>query len=163
MIDCGPLSVPPATRPPARGLLANAVATRSGEQPPLPFDASPLPAVIDDSVSPEVRRVARAIAGALAEVLQGRRPVGQIETFADGEVLATIIHLARSRAGHGLTLRSLRVQSPAPQVAEVAFQVGEAGRLRAGALRLERVRGRWRCVALEIALTGSGVTRCSAA
>ena len=145
------LTRPPATRPPARRVATPLRAMRPPAQPPASTPVAP--AGSDGlEVASETERVARAVTTALVEALAGRRAVGQVAAFADGGVLATVVDHARSRRAHGLLLRSVRVQAPLDHVAEVAFRFGDGRRSSAGALRLERRHGRWRCVALEVVL-----------
>lgn len=155
-----PLALPPVTRPPARRVVRHLSLVGGTEQPTLPLRSrTPVPPD-DQAVPPDVERAARAVTVVVAEVLSGRRPVGQVESFADGPVLATIVQLTRSGLARGLALRSVRVQGPARGAAEVSFHLGDAVRSRAGALRVERGPGGWRCVALEVALAPDRVSRC---
>jgi Family of unknown function (DUF6459) len=72
------------------------------------------------------------------------------------EVLVAIsMYQRRSLALHGriaipTAVRSVRVQHPDPEVAEVAAHVAMARRSAAMALRLEALGDRWLCTALEL-------------
>ncbi len=154
------VAVPPPTRPPARPLVPRLYVVPPADQPPLPFEPDPTPDRVDPGIPADLERVARALTVVLVEVLRGRRPLAHAEQFADGDVLETILHLARSRAARGLRLSSIRMQAPVADAVEVALCLTEPARVRAMALRLERWRGRWRCTSLEAALTDAGITRC---
>ncbi|HEU5156226.1 MAG TPA: Rv3235 family protein [Streptosporangiaceae bacterium] len=102
---------------------------------------------------------ARATARAFAEVITGIRPLHHLARRASPEVydrLGRTIPPTGS-AGH-LASRMIRVtvplvQQPVPGAAEVCAVVFTGDRAQALALRLERDRGRWRCVAVETTLS----------
>lgn len=146
-----PLPTPVPTRPPARRVVRHLtlVPAPAAAPDPLPIEApAELPVL-----APQDDRAVRAVVAVLVEVVIGRRPVGQAEAIADGPVLARLVRRAAGREAAGLGLRSLRLQSPAPGVVEVALRLGDGTRSRAGALRLERRGAAWRCVALELELS----------
>lgn len=149
----------PASRPPARPLIRHLVALPDVAQPPLPLEAQTPPGAQSDEVPPDVERAARAVTVAVVEVLAGRRALVQLGNLADAHLLRMIRALTASRALAGHSLRSLRVQAPAPGVAEVAFRVEGASGSRGGALRAHRGPRGWQCVVLEVAATPRTVTR----
>lgn len=144
-------AAPPGTRPPALRLLAPVT--------PLPrFDPAPAAPPASggfDAVPPQTERAARAVTAAVAEVLAGRRPAAQLQAVMPERLLVLVEHLVRSGLATGLALASCRVQAPREGVVEASFRLADAERSRAGALRLERRAGRWRCVCLEVALSPS--------
>ena len=112
------------------------------------------------SALPDVRTWSASLALAVAEALQGRRPVGQLSRWVDEKVLATVnVSLRTRRTGstrppespsRPAVLRSVHVQCPHPRAVEVSAHVLVAGRSRALALRLEAWYDRWLCTALEL-------------
>lgn len=97
-----------------------------------------------------------ALALAIAETLQGRRPVGQLCRWVDEQVLASLtVTLRRQPRSAGATLpparlRSVRLQSPREGVVEAAAHVQLAARSTAFAFRLETCYDRWLCTALDL-------------
>lgn len=144
------------TRPPARRLLEPIVV--SPLQPTLPWDG---PAVLaePDQLDPAVRQLAATVVAAIIETLAGRRPLAQLEAWVDPEPLALLEHLRRAGAGHGLRLRSLRLQQPSAQALEIAAHLRAAGVSRAAAIRLRRERGRWVVVRIELSLRPEVISR----
>jgi hypothetical protein len=100
------------------------------------------------------------VALAVAETLQGRRPVGQLTRWVDEQVLATLtVSLRQRRAQPGRSaaessrpavLRSVHLQYPQPGAVEAAAHVQLAGRSTAFAFRLQAWYDRWLCTALEL-------------
>lgn len=114
---------------------------------------------------PDARNWSASLALALAETLQGQRPVGQLSRWVDERVLATLTVALRSRRSpYGRTrtavaqrpalLRSIHLQFPRADVVEVSAHVHLAGRSTALALRLEAWYDRWLCTALELGPRG---------
>ncbi len=103
---------------------------------------------------PDARAWSRALATAVLEVLAGRRPAAQLSRWLAADVLDKLSGSApRRRPGAPApapALRSVRIQHPAPGVAEVTVH----GRLDAWsvplALRLEARASRWLGTALEL-------------
>ncbi len=95
---------------------------------------------------------------AVIQALVGQRPVSQLNRWVVDEVLVAIgMYQRRSLALHGriaipTAVRSVRVQHPDPQVAEVAVHVAIGKRSAAMAFRLEALGDRWLCTALELGL-----------
>ena len=128
------------------------------------------PAAMDEEFGPEPtaradlpdpRPWTRRLTQAVAEVLAGARPAGQLARYATLDVLE---HLERSTGrlatgrpgaagGRAASLRpvvsSVHVSEPADGVAEVCAVVDTGPRRRALALRLEGLDGRWRCTELQ--------------
>jgi Family of unknown function (DUF6459) len=110
---------------------------------------------------PDAREWSATLALALIQTLLGQRPVSQLNRWMVEEVLAAInICQRRSLALRGRTaiptaLRSVHVQHPDPDVAEVSAHVVMGRRSAAMAFRLEALGDRWLCTALELGSTPS--------
>lgn len=92
---------------------------------------------------------------AVVQTLLGQRPVAQLNRWVADDVLGAVTLHQRRRAGadRGVVrvgLRSLRVQHPHPEVAEVSAHVAVGGTATPVALRLEALGHRWLCTALEV-------------
>lgn len=118
------------------------------------FDRQPTPP--DRLPDPEdaVRRIAQGI----VDVLNGQRPLGQLNALLAPEVLdqLRVATAAASRArprGAGRPplpkVSTVRVMSPAAGVVEGSVVVNGKPRCKALALRLEGLDGRWQCTALH--------------
>lgn len=89
----------------------------------------------------------------LLEVVVGERPVRQVAAWVSPRVLAGLEHRSpaqRTSLGRRPMLRSVRVTEPADAVAEVSAVVSLGDRVRAVALRLEGLDGRWTVTALHV-------------
>ncbi|MBV9872771.1 MAG: hypothetical protein JO214_19315 [Frankiaceae bacterium] len=105
---------------------------------------------------PDPRPWTARLAQAIAEVLAGARPPGQLSRVATLEVL----HLLERGAGRlgvrpGAPVQrpvvgSVRVSEPRDGVAEACAVVDTGARKRALAFRLEGSDGQWRCTALQV-------------
>lgn len=111
------------------------------------------------TVLPEPRAWTARLVQAVVEVLAGDRPVSQLAHWTDAEVFADLhrrVTVTARRCPPGRSgqqraaVRSVRVSSPAPGVAEACALVQRGPRTTALALRLEAGVGRWRCTALEL-------------
>ncbi|RKS76440.1 hypothetical protein BZB76_1795 [Actinomadura pelletieri DSM 43383] len=106
-----------------------------------------------DGVDAEVRAVADTAVRLVVEVLAGTRPPHQLSLVAVPEVCRKVSRrgeaVGRGRRVVPPKVLSSRLQRPVPAVAEVVAVVVVAGRVHALALRLQHMRGRWRCTALE--------------
>lgn len=118
-------------------------------QPPEPSPSEP----------PHVEAWAATLALAIAEVLNGDRPVPQLLHWTSATVFAQLSRRAALAAAqappvrdplHRPTLRHVRVGRPATGVAEVSTVIHQPARARPLALRLEARRGRWLCTVLEV-------------
>lgn len=117
--------------------------------------ADPWPAGLPDPES-----WSTALALALAEALQGRRPLGQLTRWVDERVMATLTVSLRRRLSaapgrrHPATaparLRSVHLQFPAPGAIEASVHVHLAERSSAFAFRLDAWYDRWLCTALHL-------------
>lgn len=97
---------------------------------------------------------------AIAEVVVGDRPVGQLVRWVEPAVYADLYRRVRllglttsagiRTASDRSSIRSVRVCAPAEGAVEVAAHVRHGARSRAIALRLEIHRDRWICTALEM-------------
>lgn len=105
---------------------------------------------------PDPRPWTVRLAQAIAEVLAGARPAGQLSHVATLDVLQLLERGAgRLGAGPGIAVQrpivgSVHLSEPRDGVAEVCAVVDTGPRKRALALRLEGVNGQWRCTALQI-------------
>jgi hypothetical protein len=105
---------------------------------------------------PDAREWSTALALAVSQTLLGQRPAAQLNRWVAEEVLVAIgSYQRRSLSMHGrlavpTALRSVRVQHPDPEVAEVSAHVVIGGRSAALAFRLEALGDRWLCTALEL-------------
>ncbi len=113
---------------------------------PAPAD-SPAPLPTRRSDLPDPPGHVRALTMALLEVLAGRRPAGQLARLCSPDVYAAMSRraaLARQQPDQG-TRRILRVrcQEPTVGVLEASAVVVHHGRVRALAMRLVGLEGRW--------------------
>ena len=151
----------PAPAPPAyavQGTLALAFAA-GGPAPLALVDPEFAPRPTPSSALPDAERSCTALVRAVVEVLAGTRPASQLVRWTTLEVHAALQQRAalaarRGRSGPPLrrqaVVRALRICEPADGVAEACAVVLDRGRVRAVALRLEGLDGRWRVSALEI-------------
>lgn len=97
-----------------------------------------------------------SLAPAMVEALLAQRPVAQLNRWLAEEVLADIRLHQRRRLAQGrrptvaVMLRSLRVQHPQPEAAEVAALLTVGRHSMAMAFRLEALGDRWLCRSLEL-------------
>jgi hypothetical protein len=106
---------------------------------------------------PDPRAWTRQLVQAMVEVLSGARPPAQLARWTSPDVYAG---LQRRISGHGLTartgwgrrsvVRSVHVCEPADGVVEASTVLVGSERVRAIALRLEGVDGRWRMTAVQL-------------
>ena len=99
----------------------------------------------------------RTLAPALVEVLQRRRPLGQLTRWLDDPVLAALTVSLRLRERSGApppergVVCSLRVQCPSPTSVEASARVRLRSRSAALAFRLVAgPSGRWLCTAVDL-------------
>lgn len=100
-----------------------------------------------------------ALVQAVMEVLGGTRPAAQLTRWLAADVYAAISRRASLAArmrrdsvpsGRQAVVRGVRVCEPADGIVEGSAVVVESGRVRAVALRLEGMDGRWRATAVEV-------------
>lgn len=148
------------SRPEPRRWAAPSVSPRPG-QPTLDLRPADDLVVLLTAADPEVppglpdaRAWSVALAVTLLEVLAGRRPSAQLARWLEADVLAGLAgRVPRRRPGSPAPvprLRSVRVQHPAPAVAEVSVHGRLDERPVPVALRLEARRSRWMATALEL-------------
>nr|WP_255512620.1 Rv3235 family protein [Kribbella steppae] len=109
---------------------------------------------------PDARAWGGRLAQAVSEVLAGDRPISQLVRFTDEAVFADLnrrvrlLGLTTTATARGAKERSsvcsVRICTPAEEIAEIAAHVRHGDRSRAIALRLEIRRNRWICTALEL-------------
>ncbi|MEV5830696.1 Rv3235 family protein [Spirillospora sp. NPDC052242] len=105
-----------------------------------------------DDAETEVRRVADTAVLMVAETLAGIRPPARLALIAVPEVCRALdARRATPPARRVVPPRVLAtwLQRPAPAAAETGAVIVVAGRVHALALRLDHLRGRWRCTAVE--------------
>lgn len=130
---------------------------------PVPVEASPRDRE-DTRPRPRAARPvdpdtwARAVVIALAEVLMGARPAQQLNRWLEPDLYARVAR----RAGLAVRLGGrptnparahvigLRLSEPVPDEHEVSAAVHDGERVRAVALRMRRVGGRWHVVDAEV-------------
>ena len=108
---------------------------------------------------PEPAAACTALVRAVVEVLGGSRPSSQLARWLTSDVYAALQRraglAARLRRGaapavHHAVVRRVRVCEPRDGVVEACAVVIDGGRVRAVALRLEGLDGRWRATAVEV-------------
>lgn len=106
-----------------------------------------------DGVDAEVQAVADTTLRIVVEVLAGTRPPHQLSLVAVPAVCRGLAPHRRAVPGGRRIVPprvlSSRLQRPSRTVAETSAVVVVAGRVHAVALRLQHLRGRWRCTAVE--------------
>ncbi|GAA0962807.1 hypothetical protein GCM10009554_81350 [Kribbella koreensis] len=139
-----------------------ALALRYDEAPDYqPVPAPPVLRLVRGGPSlPDAQAWAGRLVQAVAEVLAGDRPIGQLIRFTDTVVFSDlnrrvrVLGLTTTATGRSAkersAVRSVHVSTPATEVAEVSAHVRYGDRSRAMALRLEVHRNRWVCTALEL-------------
>lgn len=105
---------------------------------------------------PDPHPWAAHIAQAIVEVMAGARPAPQLLRWTTSEVYAVVARRAQVSIRRGApatrraTVRSVRICEPADGVAEASAVVVDGGRVRALAMRLVGLDGRWRVEALQV-------------
>lgn len=107
---------------------------------------------------PDPRQTSTFLFQAVVEVLGGRRPVSQLTRWMTHEVhaglsirAATIARVLGQRPnGRSAVVKAVRICRPADGVVEASATVIDTHRVRAVAMRLEGLDGRWRVTALEV-------------
>jgi hypothetical protein len=121
-----------------------------------PAGRTPPPTSSRRDLLPDPRPWTARLAQAIAEVLAGARSPGQLGDVASLDVLRMLERGAGRLGGDSAgprrrpVVRSVHVSEPCDGVAEGCAVVDTGARRRALALRLEEVRGRWRCTALHV-------------
>ena len=107
---------------------------------------------------PDAREWGAALALAVLQALLAQRPIAQLNRWLADDVLSTVSMQQRrrrtdpGRAVRPVLVRSLRVQHPRADVAEVSAHVVVGTRDTALAFRLEALGDRWLCTAFELDL-----------
>lgn len=155
-----PPTLPPTLSPAGvrdRGEVATAgrrpVGAEVADDDPDPlFDRQPTSRVDLPPPGPFAARIGQA----LVEVLWGARPAAQVVRWTSQEVHAVVTRRSLVAARRGLrarrppVVRRVRVCEPADGVAEVGLVVVDGPRVRAVALRLTGLDGRWVVTALQV-------------
>jgi hypothetical protein len=84
------------------------------------------------------------------EVLAGERPLGQLRRWVGGEVYEWLGHVSATRPAPLGTVRSVHLCEPRRGVVEATVIVEARAGARAVAVRLDAVRGSWRCSNLDV-------------
>ena len=104
---------------------------------------------------PDAGEWGASLAVAMLQALLSQRPIAQLNRWLSDDVLSLVSRqqrrrrTERDRAVWSVLLRSLRVQHPGAEVAEVSAHVVIGNRDTAVAFRLEALGERWLCTALE--------------
>jgi len=142
--------------PPTQGTLALAFTERQLESDPDPV-FGPQPTSTRDL--PDPKSACSAMVQAVVEVLGGIRPASQLARWLAADVynaisrraaLATRMRRGALPSSRAAIVRGVRVCLPADGIVEGSAVVIEQNRVRAVAVRLEGMDGRWRCTALQI-------------
>ena len=132
---------------------------RPPSQPTLPPEIGQEVVLAPTTVAPELHRVAAMITCPIVEALAGLRPLAQLERHCTPTLIFVMSHVRHCRAGVGLRLRSIRVQSPCAGVLEVTALMNQGLRTRVAALRIVKHQNGWICNHLETALIPHVITR----
>ncbi|ROT32351.1 hypothetical protein EF879_12365 [Micromonospora sp. HM5-17] len=136
--------------------------SRPGPCPSAPADETSPAAVLGViGPSPEAGRVARFFLCGCLEIVNGRRPAGHIRAQCDPAVARGVMHKLVAAAARISVrcpgqpapiarLQRLRVCEPRPGIIEAAAVINVADRTWAMAFRIERRRGRWVGVSVEV-------------
>jgi Family of unknown function (DUF6459) len=114
---------------------------------------------------PDAEKWSATLALAVIQALLGQRPVAQLNRWMVEEVLAAIsMYQRRTLRGPGrkavpAALRSVHVQHPSPEVAEVSAHVLIGKQSAPMAFRLEALGNRWICTALQVGARRSRTER----
>lgn len=128
-----------------------------------PFAHQPLPFDDTDELSREVDDdqaglLVQALARALLEVLQARRPTAQLRTLCEGPAVDYALAWSRRREWRGSSIASVRANLVGEAVEGSVRIADEDGRSMALALRAERLGGRWRCTCFGMLAPGARLT-----
>ena len=105
---------------------------------------------------PDAREWGATLALAVLQALLAQRPIAQLNRWLADEVLSAVSLQQRRRrteprrAARQVVLRSVRVQHPVAEVAEVSAHLLVGTDHTAAALRLEARGDRWLCTAFEL-------------
>lgn len=105
---------------------------------------------------PDPQAWAQRLITAILEAMDGLRPAGQLSRWVAPDIRDRIARRGiqarqrHQRPGGAHRVRTLRVCEPADGVAEVAAVISHRARVRALALRMSGVDGRWLITALEL-------------
>jgi Family of unknown function (DUF6459) len=114
---------------------------------------------------PDAEKWSTTLALAVIQALLGQRPVAQLNRWMVEDVLAAISMYqrrtlrAQGRKAVPAALRSVHVQHPSPEAAEVSAHVVIGKQSAAMAFRLEALGHRWICTALQVGARPSHTER----
>ncbi|HEV7935105.1 MAG TPA: Rv3235 family protein [Actinomadura sp.] len=158
----GSLALAPVPTPhPAEGHRRPGMSHLGGRQPPRPLlRPAPGPADRAHPAETDLATTAEVVIRLAFEAFAGRRPLHHLTRWVTLKVAQELSHqpLPEASAGRVAPPRILAswIQTPAPGRAEVGAVAQVGTRVQALALRLERLRGRWRCLALETTVPPPG-------
>ena len=163
------------SRPPGRGWRPPAISLIAPDQPPLdltdpaavnlaqPSGRGATAAVVRARWTvrprrdlPDARQWGATVAVAVLQALLAQRPIAQLNRWLADDVLSAVSVQQRrrrtepGRAVRPVVVRSVRVQHPGAEVAEVSAHLLVGTGHTAVALRLESLGDRWRCTAFEL-------------
>ncbi len=99
---------------------------------------------------PPARSAGAALARALLEAFSGRRTVEQLRGHCAPDVFAGLLDAPYLGSGGAARLLITRVDEPADGVAELSAVFRSADHVRAMAMRMQGIDGRWRITVLQI-------------
>ncbi len=151
-----PAQLTPAEQPDQPMLALTLEPTASGPSQPVRFESfGPRPTPTREL--PDPQRWTRQVVQAMVEVLAGVRPPAQLARWTSPDVYAGLQRRVRGHAagpgrwtGRPAVVRSVHVCQPADGVVEACAVLVGGERVRAVALRLEGVDGRWRVTAVQL-------------
>jgi len=115
--------------------------------PPIP-DAEEHAADDANPLNPTLRMVSAKFAHIVAETLEGKRRVSQLETLFDPASLKVLSDKGKKLKGGAVRLASVRVQPRSDLTAEVTLRLATTTLDHAAALRVTGTSGHWRCTDL---------------
>ena len=98
--------------------------------------------------NPTLRMVSAKFAHIVAETLEGKRRVNQLETLFDPPSLKVLTDKGKKLKGGPVRLASVRVQPRSDLTAEVTLRLATSTLNHAAALRVTGTSGHWRCTDL---------------
>ena len=146
---------PPRTaQPPGQGVLALRLSAAEEQAGDAFFAPQPTPS----GALPDPGPVTAGVVQAVVEVLSGARPAAQLLRWLSADVYAGVQRRAalatrvrgRRTPARRAAVRRVVLSTPRDGVAEAAVVVQDGQRVRAVAVRLEGLDGRWRVTALEV-------------
>ena len=121
---------------------------------PTPVPIEPLTHNTPDvvPVTREEQQIAAHVLSGLVEVLDGSRPLKQVETYLSPQLCLALLgrQFRPNIVGQGYRLRTIHTQKPQEKVIEVWGRAANGQRSRAVASRMQRYRYGWQCASAAI-------------